>query len=155
MLASAVGTTILIALIGKSIDSGVELDALWAKNLTYFFGHSYANLIIYLGAGMIYVLLPRYAGRPWKTTRPLAYGWLATLLLVTTAYGHHLYMDFVQPGSGHQRGHCRIVGRIVAGRAVVVAGQQREAPVRRDGDPMADLLMVAHCPGQHGQRRHG
>ncbi|MEZ5074171.1 MAG: cbb3-type cytochrome c oxidase subunit I [Solirubrobacterales bacterium] len=99
MLASAVGTTILIALIGKSIDSGVELDALWAKNLTYFFGHSYANLIIYLGAGMIYVLLPRYAGRPWKTTRPLAYGWLATLLLVTTAYGHHLYMDFVQPGS--------------------------------------------------------
>jgi len=99
MLASAVGTTILIALIGKSIDSGVELDALWAKNLTYFFGHSYANLIIYLGAGMIYVLLPRYAGRPWKTTRPLAYGWLATLLLVTTAYGHHLYMDFVQPGA--------------------------------------------------------
>ncbi|KAA0273088.1 MAG: cbb3-type cytochrome c oxidase subunit I, partial [Acidobacteria bacterium] len=98
-LASAVGSTILIALLGKSIDSGVELDALWAKNLTYFFGHSYANLIIYLGAGMIYVLLPRYAGRQWKTTKPLAYGWLATLLLVTTAYGHHLYMDFVQPGA--------------------------------------------------------
>jgi len=97
MLASAVGMTILIALIGKSIDSGVGLDALWAKNLTYFFGHSYANLAIYLGAGMIYVLLPRYAGRPWKTTKPVAIGWLATLLLVTTAYGHHLYMDFVQP----------------------------------------------------------
>jgi len=99
MLASAIGTTILVALLGRAIDSGVELDALWAKNLTYFFGHSYANLIIYLGAGMIYVLLPRYAGRPWKTTKPLAYGWLATLLLVTTAYGHHLYMDFVQPGA--------------------------------------------------------
>ncbi len=25
-------------------------------------------------------------------------GWLATLLLVATAYSHHLYMDFVQPG---------------------------------------------------------
>ncbi len=98
-LASAVGTTILVALVGKAIDSGMELDALWAKNLTYFFGHSYANLIIYLGAGMIYVLLPRYAGRQWKTTKPLAIGWLATLLLVTTAYGHHLYMDFVQPGA--------------------------------------------------------
>ena len=96
MLASAIGTTILFALVGRAIDSGTELDALWAKNLTYFFGHSYANLIIYLGAGMIYVLLPRYAGRPWKTTRPLAYGWLATLLLVTTAYFHHLYMDFAQ-----------------------------------------------------------
>ncbi|MEO8092954.1 MAG: cbb3-type cytochrome c oxidase subunit I [bacterium] len=98
MLASAVGTTILIALLGKTIDGGTTIDALWAKNLTYFFGHSFANLIIYLAAGMIYVLLPRYAGRPWKTTKPLAIGWLATLLLVTTAYSHHLYMDFVQPG---------------------------------------------------------
>jgi cytochrome c oxidase subunit 1 len=96
-LASAVGTTILVALIGKTIDSGTALDALWAKNLTYFFGHSIANLIIYLAAGMIYVLLPRYAGRPWKTTKPLAAGWLATLTLVTVVYSHHLYMDFVQP----------------------------------------------------------
>ena len=99
LLASVVGTTILVALLGKTIDAGTTLDALWAKNLTYFFGHSVANLIIYLAAGMIYVLLPRYAGRPWKTTKPLAVGWLATLLLVTTAYSHHLYMDFVQPGA--------------------------------------------------------
>jgi cytochrome c oxidase subunit 1 len=97
MLASAVGTTILLALLGKTIDADVTLDALWAKNLTFFFGHSIANLIIYLAAGMIYVLLPRYAGRPWKTTRPLVLGWFATLILVTTAYSHHLYMDFVQP----------------------------------------------------------
>lgn len=97
ILASAVGTTIVIALIGRTIDNGMTLDALWAKNLTYFFGHSVANLIIYLAAGMVYVLLPRYAGRPWKTTKPLAAGWVATLILVTTAYSHHLYMDFVQP----------------------------------------------------------
>ncbi|MFN8215067.1 MAG: cbb3-type cytochrome c oxidase subunit I [Solirubrobacterales bacterium] len=97
LLASTVGTTILIALLGRTIDSGVALDALWAKNLTYFFGHSFANLIIYIGAGLVYVLLPRYAGRPWKTTKPLALGWLATLLLVTIAYSHHLYMDFAQP----------------------------------------------------------
>ena len=97
MLASAVGTTILLALIGRTISSDVALDALWAKNLTYFFGHSIANLIIYLAAGMIYVLLPRYAGRPWKSTKPIVGAWLATLLLVTTAYSHHLYLDFVQP----------------------------------------------------------
>jgi cytochrome c oxidase subunit 1 len=97
MLASAVGTTILVALLGRTIDSGTAIDALWAKNLTFFFGHSFANLIIYLAAGMIYVLLPRYAGRAWKTTKPIVVGWLATLLLVTTAYSHHLYMDFVQP----------------------------------------------------------
>ena len=97
MLASAVGTTILLALIGRTISDSTAIDALWAKNLTYFFGHSIANLIIYLAAGMIYVLLPRYAGRPWKSTKPLVAGWLATLLLVTIAYSHHLYMDFVQP----------------------------------------------------------
>jgi cytochrome c oxidase subunit 1 len=97
MLTSAVGTTILLALLGRTISSSTAIDALWAKNLTYFFGHSFANLIIYLAAGMIYVLLPRYAGRAWKTTKPIVVGWLATLLLVTTAYSHHLYMDFVQP----------------------------------------------------------
>ncbi|MFN8159580.1 MAG: cbb3-type cytochrome c oxidase subunit I [Solirubrobacterales bacterium] len=97
IFASVVGTTIVVALLDRAIDSNMEIDALWAKNLTFFFGHSVANLIIYLAAGMVYVLLPRYAGRPWKTTKPIAIAWLATLLLVTTAYGHHLYMDFVQP----------------------------------------------------------
>ncbi|HEU0337369.1 MAG TPA: cbb3-type cytochrome c oxidase subunit I [Gaiellaceae bacterium] len=97
LLALTVGTTIVVAELGRTFDSGVTLDALWAKNLTYFFGHSLANLIIYLAAGAIYVLLPRYAGRPWPTTKPIVVGWLATLLFVATAYSHHLYMDFVQP----------------------------------------------------------
>ena len=97
LLASAVGTTIVVALLGRSFDSSIGMDALWAKNLTYFFGHSIANLVIYLGAGAIYVLVPRYAGRPWKTTKPIVVGWLATLVFVATAYSHHLYMDFVQP----------------------------------------------------------
>ena len=97
LLASAVGTTVVVALLGRSIDSSAGMDALWAKNLTYFFGHSVANLVIYLGAGAIYVLVPRYAGRPWKTTKPIVVGWLATLVFVATAYSHHLYMDFVQP----------------------------------------------------------
>jgi cytochrome c oxidase subunit I len=97
LLASAVGTTILLALIDRTIDAGAKIDALWAKNLTYFFGHTITNLIIYLAAGAIYVLVPLYCGRPWKTTKPIVVGWMATLVLVTTAYSHHLYMDFVQP----------------------------------------------------------
>jgi cytochrome c oxidase subunit 1 len=99
LLASALGTTVVVAMIGRTMDGGMTLDALWAKNLTYFFGHSVANLIIYLAAGAIYVLVPRYAGRPWKTTKPIVVGWLFTLLFVTFAYSHHLYMDFVQPTS--------------------------------------------------------
>jgi cytochrome c oxidase subunit 1 len=98
-LASALGTTVVVAMLGRTFDGGMTLDALWAKNLIYFFGHSVANLIIYLAAGAIYVLVPRYAGRPWKTTKPIVVGWLFTLLFVTFAYSHHLYMDFVQPTS--------------------------------------------------------
>jgi cytochrome c oxidase subunit 1 len=97
LLASAVGATIIVALLGRTYDASVELDPLWAKNLTYFFGHETANLIMYLAAGAVYVILPRYAGRQWKTTKPIAAAWLATLVLLVTAYSHHLYMDFVQP----------------------------------------------------------
>lgn len=97
--ASTVGMVILIAMLDHAIDDTVALDALWAKNLTYFFGHTLANLIIYLAAGMIYVLLPLYAGRQWKTSKPLVIGWMGTLVFVFTAYFHHLYMDFVQPGA--------------------------------------------------------
>jgi mono/diheme cytochrome c family protein len=45
----------------------------------------------------VYVLLPRYAGRPWKTNKVIAGAWLATLVFLVTAYSHHLYMDFAQP----------------------------------------------------------
>ncbi len=99
IIAGAVGTTIIVALLDHAIDGQVTIDALWAKNLTYFFGHTIANLIIYLAAGMVYVLLPLYAGRQWKTSKPLVIGWLGTITFVLTAYSHHLYMDFVQPGA--------------------------------------------------------
>lgn len=99
IIASAVGMTIVIALINRVIDGDAAINPLWAKNLTYFFGHTLANLVIYLAAGMIYVLVPLYAGRQWKTSKPLVIGWLGTIAFVLTAYGHHLYMDFVQPGA--------------------------------------------------------
>jgi cytochrome c oxidase subunit I len=97
LVASAAGVTVLVALLGKLTDGRIEIDALWAKNVTYFFGHSYANLIIYLAVGAVYVVLPRFVGRPWTTTKPIVIGWLATLTFVITAYSHHLYMDFAQP----------------------------------------------------------
>ena len=97
LITAAIGTLTVVALYGRVLDDKVAVDPLWAKNVTFFFGHSFANLIIYLAVGAIYVLLPRYAGRPWKTTKPIVYAWLATLVFVVIAYSHHLYMDFVQP----------------------------------------------------------
>lgn len=91
------GMLVGIALIVHWIDPSVALDPLWAKNLTYEFGHTFANLTIYMAIGLVYVALPRYAGRQWHTSPVLAIAWWGTLAFVATAYFHHLYMDFVQP----------------------------------------------------------
>jgi cytochrome c oxidase subunit 1 len=97
LLSMAAGMSIVLGLLGHNYDHTVGLDALVAKNLVYFFGHSVANLVIYLAAGAVYVLLPRYAGRPYETTKVFVAGWTGSLVFIATAYSHHLYMDFVQP----------------------------------------------------------
>jgi cytochrome c oxidase subunit 1 len=97
LISCAVGSTILVGLLGRTYDHTVAIDALVAKNLVYFFGHSIANLTIYLAAAVIYVLVPRYAGRPYETTKVFVAGWMGSLVFIATAYSHHLYMDFVQP----------------------------------------------------------
>jgi cytochrome c oxidase subunit I len=97
LLSGTVGLVIVLAELDKTFDSSMQLNPLWAKNLTYFFGHMFANMIIYLAALAVYVLVPRYCGREWKTTRALAIAWTGTLVFLVGAYSHHLYMDFVQP----------------------------------------------------------
>jgi len=73
-------------------------DALLMKNLTYFFGHTIANEMLYLGLAVIYELFAEVGGRPkWKTTWYVALAWNLTLVFILTAFFHHLYMDFVQP----------------------------------------------------------
>jgi len=97
LLSSAVATAILTGLLGRTYDHTAGFDPLVAKNLVYFFGHSMANLTIYLAAGAVYVLIPRYAGRPYETSKVFVAGWTGSLVFIVTAYSHHLYMDFVQP----------------------------------------------------------
>lgn len=91
------GMLVGVALIVHWIAPSVAIDPLWAKNLTYEFGHTFANLTIYMAIAFVYVALPRYANREWHTSPVLALAWWGTLLFVATAYFHHLYMDFVQP----------------------------------------------------------
>ncbi len=97
LFAVAGGMLVGVALIIHWIDPTVAIDPLWAKNLTYLFGHTFANLTIYMAIAFVYVALPRYANREWHTSPVLAIAWWGTLLFVATAYFHHLYMDFVQP----------------------------------------------------------
>jgi cytochrome c oxidase subunit 1 len=73
-------------------------DALLMKNITYFFGHTIANEVLYLGLAIIYELFAEVGGRAkWKTTWYVALAWNCTLVFILTAFFHHLYMDFVQP----------------------------------------------------------
>ena len=97
LFAATGGMLVGVALIIHWIDPSVAIDPLWAKNLTYLFGHTFANLTIYMAIAFVYVALPRYAQREWHTSQVLAIAWWGTLLFVATAYFHHLYMDFVQP----------------------------------------------------------
>ena len=97
-LASA-GMLLGVALLVHWIDPSVGLDPLWAKNVTYFFGHSIANFIIYMLLAFVYVGLPRYTNRKWKTSAVFAVGWWSTMVFLLIAYFHHLYLDFAQPQS--------------------------------------------------------
>jgi cytochrome c oxidase subunit 1 len=95
-ITGTVGLVIGTALIVHWMDPSVALDPLWAKNLTYLFGHSFANLTMYMAVAGIYVGLPLCTKREYHTSPPLVVAWWGTLLFVIIAYFHHLYMDFVQ-----------------------------------------------------------
>lgn len=103
-------TVSLVVIVGALVAGGIVLvlfllqwsgranvDALLMKNLTFLFGHCLVNITLYLGVAMLYEILPQYTGRPWRTSRLVAFAWNAVLLLVLFAYFHHLYMDFAQP----------------------------------------------------------
>jgi len=99
LIMASAGMLIGVALLVHWIDPSVGLDPLWAKNVTYFFGHSIANFIIYMLLALVYVGLPRYTNRKWKTSAVFAVGWWSTMVFLLLAYFHHLYLDFAQPQS--------------------------------------------------------
>ncbi|GAB1450244.1 cytochrome c oxidase subunit I [Draconibacterium sp.] len=100
IIACLLGAVLLLAMYAAEYFSNGNFvnDALLMKNLTYFFGHTIANEMLYLGLAIIYELFPEVGGRPkWKTTWYVALAWNCTLVFILTAFFHHLYMDFVQP----------------------------------------------------------
>ncbi len=90
---------LLVLLYAEYFSKGTFVnDSLLIKNLTYFFGHTIANEMLYLGLAIIYELFGEISGRAkWKTTWYVSIAWNLTLIFVLTAFFHHLYMDFAQP----------------------------------------------------------
>lgn len=100
IIACLLGAVLLLVMYALEYFSGGTFinDALLMKNLTYFFGHTIANEMLYLGLAIIYELFAVVGGRPkWKTSWYVALAWNLTLVFILTAFFHHLYMDFVQP----------------------------------------------------------
>ena len=100
VIACLLAAVVLVALFFAEYFSNGNFvnDALLMKNLTYFFGHTIANEMLYLGLAVIYELFAEVSGRPkWKTTWYVALAWNLSLVFILTAFFHHMYMDFVQP----------------------------------------------------------
>ncbi|SEP91345.1 cytochrome c oxidase subunit 1 [Virgibacillus subterraneus] len=91
------GATVLIMNIINVINPAITFDPLLAKNLTYAFGHIFANSIIYMGVIAVYEILPRYTNRPWKSSKAFLIAWTMSTVFTLIIYTHHLLMDSVMP----------------------------------------------------------
>ncbi len=90
-----VGAAYLLPIFGQGLSLNGAVNALVMKNLLFLFGHNMVNMTIYLGAGLVYAVLPQYAGRTWKTTRLSAIAINLLFISMLLPYPHHLYQDFV------------------------------------------------------------
>ena len=91
------GLIYLLPLFARAAGVVDHVNALFAKNFVYLFGHSLANLSIYVTAGLVYALVPVYTGRAWRTSWLVAFAWNLIIILMMANWSHHLYADFAQP----------------------------------------------------------
>jgi cytochrome c oxidase subunit 1 len=91
------GAAVLVATIVNLLFPEFAVDALLAKNATYFFGHVFVNATVYMAVIAVYEIIPDYTGKPWKTTRLFVFAWAAVLVFVQIVYFHHLLQDVNMP----------------------------------------------------------
>ena len=96
-LALVAGAAILVMMIINLYAPAFEINPLLAKNMIYFFGHTFINATIYMAIIAVYEILPRYTQRPWRSNKVFLAAWTASTLMVVIVYPHHLLMDFVMP----------------------------------------------------------
>jgi cytochrome c oxidase subunit 1 len=94
--AVAAGTLYLVPMFAHAAGL-MSVDALYAKNTVLLFGHTMANLSIYVSAALVYAALPAFTGREWRTTWAVVVAWDLIIILMLANYSHHLYADFAQP----------------------------------------------------------
>lgn len=96
-LGTLTGAVVLVVTLANLYVPELTINALLAKNLIYFFGHVFINATIYMSVIAVYELLPLYAKRPWKVSRPFYAAWACATIFVMAVYPHHLLLDTVMP----------------------------------------------------------
>lgn len=92
-----VGAAVLVASIVNLLVPSFVVDALFAKNMIYIFGHIFINAAIYMAVIAVYEIVPEYTGIPWKSSRVFALSWSFILIFVVIIYPHHLLQDVAMP----------------------------------------------------------
>ncbi|MFZ0559393.1 MAG: cbb3-type cytochrome c oxidase subunit I [Methylovirgula sp.] len=93
----AIGAVVLVLSLVNLYVPSFTFNTLVAKNLIYYFGHTFINVTIYMAVIAVYEILPIYTHRAWKTNRAFYFAWVLSTLMVLTVYPHHLFMDFAMP----------------------------------------------------------
>src|SRR5690625_1272772 len=91
------GTIVIIMNIITVVNPSFTFDLLFAKNLTFAFGHILANSTIYMAVIAVYEILSRSTGRPWKANKPFLIAWTMSTIFTMIVYPHHLLQDTVMP----------------------------------------------------------
>lgn len=91
------GSTALIMNFIHVVNPAFTFNPLLAKNLTYAFGHIFANATIYMAVIAVYEILSRSTKRPWKANKVFLIAWTMSTFFTMLVYPHHLLMDGVMP----------------------------------------------------------
>ena len=144
--ACVIGALIVVLMLTSLVFPNLTLNALLAKNMIYYTGHTLANLQIYVAAGIAYSVLPVYTKRPWRLSRALVAGWLATLAIVMLAFFHHLYQDFAQPEAVQWVGNVVSYAAAIPPMAVTIYGglvQVWRSGIRWSAAPLFTFMAMA------------
>lgn len=143
-LALLAGATIVAITILNILFPALEIDPLVAKNMIYFFGHTFINATIYMAVTVVYELLPKITGRPWKTSKVFLAAWTLSTTMVLIIYPHHLLMDFAMPTWAVVIG--QVFSYVNSFPVLVVTGLGALAILHRSGirwDLVSTLLLIA------------
>ncbi len=85
---------LLVVMIVQAIEPSVSIDPLLAKNMLWFFGHPVVYLLLFPAVAILYLLVPRYAGRPLAAANVIGIAWLIAVVANVVIWAHHIYVDY-------------------------------------------------------------